>query len=165
MTVDNLYKFLIEIQGEEDTNAIKDDTQSVIDNLNSFFIKNINPFHHHRQKRLDFEAFFRYLFSDLNPPISPKVMKSNLDWAMIDPEHYCSPEMETGQGERDVKKETLTTMEIGQREGEVKNTAEQGWRPAREQEVKKEVEFQNLLVMELNERVILSMYHYNHIYS
>ncbi|KAK9118732.1 hypothetical protein Scep_016825 [Stephania cephalantha] len=39
-------------------------------------------------------------------------------------EHRCSPEMETGQGERDVKKETLTTMEIGQREGEVKNTAE-----------------------------------------
>ncbi|KAK9081335.1 hypothetical protein Syun_031114 [Stephania yunnanensis] len=38
-------------------------------------------------------------------------------------------------------------METGQREGEVKNTAEQGWRPAREQEVKKEVEFQNLLVV------------------
>ncbi|KAK9100983.1 hypothetical protein Scep_024413 [Stephania cephalantha] len=60
--------------------------------------------------------------------------------------------METGQGERDLKKETLTMIETGQREGEVKNTAEQGWRPAREQEVKKEVEFQNLLVMELNER-------------
>ncbi|KAK9126094.1 hypothetical protein Scep_014940 [Stephania cephalantha] len=73
MTVDNLYKFLIEIQGEEDTNATKDDAQSVIDNLNSFFIKNLNPFHHHRQKGLNFEAFFRYLFSDLNPPISPKV--------------------------------------------------------------------------------------------
>ncbi|KAK9121679.1 hypothetical protein Syun_019296 [Stephania yunnanensis] len=28
MTVDNLYKFLIEIQGEEDTNATKDDAQS-----------------------------------------------------------------------------------------------------------------------------------------
>ncbi|KAK9098960.1 hypothetical protein Syun_026005 [Stephania yunnanensis] len=80
-------------------------------------------------------------------------------------EHRYSPEMKTGQGERGVKNETLTTIETGQREGEVKNTAEQGWRQAREQEVKKEVDFQNLLVMELNERVILSMYHYNHIYS
>ncbi|KAF9593893.1 hypothetical protein IFM89_025929 [Coptis chinensis] len=64
MAVDHLQKFLVEYQGEEKTT--KEEAQGIIDSLKEF--KHLNPFH---KKGLNLDAFFRYLFCDLNPPLSP----------------------------------------------------------------------------------------------
>ncbi|KAF8397289.1 hypothetical protein HHK36_016202 [Tetracentron sinense] len=64
MTVDHLHKFLIEVQGEDTTTI--EDAQAIIDSLKEF--KHLNIFF---RKGLNLEAFFRYLFSDTNPPLSP----------------------------------------------------------------------------------------------
>lgn len=63
MTVNNLHTFLIEIQEESD--ASKEQAQEIIDNLRLL--------HFFPRKGLHVEAFFRYLLSDHNIPLSTKV--------------------------------------------------------------------------------------------
>ncbi|KAK8517155.1 hypothetical protein V6N13_092441 [Hibiscus sabdariffa] len=58
MTVDGLQRFLIEVQKED--KATRDDAQKIIDSVKHF----------HR-KGLNLEAFFKYLFGDINPPLAP----------------------------------------------------------------------------------------------
>lgn len=63
MTVDHLHRFLTEVQKEEKT---KEEAQVVLDqSLHEF--RHLNIFH---RKALNLEAFFKFLFSDNNPPIS-----------------------------------------------------------------------------------------------
>ncbi|XP_057979685.1 phosphoinositide phospholipase C 2-like [Malania oleifera] len=57
MTVDHLHRFLVEVQQED--KATREDAQAVMNNLHVF----------HR-KGLNLEGFFKYLFSDINPPLS-----------------------------------------------------------------------------------------------
>ncbi|XP_042491540.1 phosphoinositide phospholipase C 2-like isoform X2 [Macadamia integrifolia] len=64
MNVDHLHRFLIEIQGED--KATKEEAQAIIDSLKD--LKHLNIFH---RKGLNLEAFFKYLFGDINPPLSP----------------------------------------------------------------------------------------------
>lgn len=64
MTVDHLHKFLIEVQGQE--KAGKEDAEAIIESLKEF--KHLNIF---QRKGLTLEAFFRYLFGDINSPLSP----------------------------------------------------------------------------------------------
>ncbi|KAL5721050.1 phosphoinositide phospholipase C [Ranunculus cassubicifolius] len=61
MTVDQLQRFLIEAQGED--NATKEEAQAIIDS-----VKHLHILH---RKGLNLEAFFRYLFGDLNCPLPP----------------------------------------------------------------------------------------------
>lgn len=63
MTVDHLQKFLNEFQRE--TNVSKEDAQNILNNQLNIFQRN---------KGFHLDAFFRYLFSDLNPPHIPKVI-------------------------------------------------------------------------------------------
>ncbi|OWM87424.1 hypothetical protein CDL15_Pgr022535 [Punica granatum] len=60
MTVDQLHRFLMEFQGEAE--ATREDVESIIDGLSESL-----------QEGLHFEAFFKYLFSNKNLPISPKL--------------------------------------------------------------------------------------------
>ncbi|OWM69955.1 phosphoinositide phospholipase C 2-like [Punica granatum] len=66
MTVDQLHRFLVEVQGEE--NATKEDAQAIIDKLREQ--RHLNIFH---RKGVTLEAFFWYLFGDINPPLSPEL--------------------------------------------------------------------------------------------
>ena len=61
MTIERLHKFLVEFQGEE--KATFDDAQAILDSL-----KHLHVF---PRRGLHIDAFFRYLFSDLNPPLPP----------------------------------------------------------------------------------------------
>lgn len=61
MSLDDLLRFLIEFQGEE--NATKNDAQAIFNSL-----KHLNIF---QRRGLQLEAFFRYLMSDLNAALSP----------------------------------------------------------------------------------------------
>ncbi|KAL6979097.1 phosphoinositide phospholipase C [Sarracenia purpurea var. burkii] len=61
MTVDHLLRFLVDVQGEE--RPTKEHAQAI---LNSF--KHLSIF---QRTALSLEAFFRYLLSDQNPPLSP----------------------------------------------------------------------------------------------
>ncbi|KAK9282830.1 hypothetical protein L1049_011053 [Liquidambar formosana] len=61
MTVDHLQRFLMEVQKEK--NATREDAQAIFDNL-----KHLNLFH---RNGLNLEAFFKYIFGDNNPPLSP----------------------------------------------------------------------------------------------
>ncbi|XP_056169536.1 phosphoinositide phospholipase C 2-like isoform X2 [Syzygium oleosum] len=64
MTVHHLRRFLIEVQKEE--RATRQDAQAIVDSLRE--LKHLNIL---LRKGLSFEAFFRYLFGDANPPLSP----------------------------------------------------------------------------------------------
>ncbi|KAK3407861.1 hypothetical protein EUGRSUZ_J00208 [Eucalyptus grandis] len=64
MTVDHLHRFLVEVQKEE--RATREDAQAIVDSLRE--LKHLNILH---RKGLSIEAFFRYLFGDMNPPLSP----------------------------------------------------------------------------------------------
>ncbi|XP_042481966.1 phosphoinositide phospholipase C 2-like isoform X2 [Macadamia integrifolia] len=66
MSVDHLHRFLIEVQGED--KATKEEAQAIIDTMKESM--HLNIFH---RKGLNLEAFFRYLFGDLNPPLSPSL--------------------------------------------------------------------------------------------
>ncbi|KAJ0046279.1 hypothetical protein Pint_06518 [Pistacia integerrima] len=66
MTVDHLQRFLIEVQQE--ANATKEDAQAIFDSLRH--LKHLNIFH---RKGFNLEAFFKYLFGDVNPPLSPSI--------------------------------------------------------------------------------------------
>ncbi|KAL0303851.1 UNVERIFIED_CONTAM: Phosphoinositide phospholipase C 2 [Sesamum radiatum] len=63
MSVDQLRRFLVEVQGEE--NATLEDAQSLMDSL-----KHLNIFH---RRGFNLETFFKYLFGDVNPPLNPKL--------------------------------------------------------------------------------------------
>lgn len=64
MTVDHLLRFLIEVQGEK--SATEDDAEAIVNSLVAFQLPNIS-----QSKALDLQAFFCYLFGDINPPLSP----------------------------------------------------------------------------------------------
>lgn len=64
MNVDHLHKFLIEVQGEDQ--ATKEDAEAIMESLKEF--KHLNIF---QRKALNLEAFSKYLFGDINPPLSP----------------------------------------------------------------------------------------------
>ncbi|KAL5721049.1 phosphoinositide phospholipase C [Ranunculus cassubicifolius] len=55
MTADHLQRFLIEVQGEMDTT--KESAQAVLDRI--------------EHRKMDIDAFFKYISGDLNPPLSP----------------------------------------------------------------------------------------------
>ncbi|GLT78947.1 hypothetical protein SLA2020_504640 [Shorea laevis] len=61
MTVDQLQRFLIEVQKED--KASREDAQRIIDG-----------FKHFRHTGLNLDAFFKYLFSVVNPPLSPSLV-------------------------------------------------------------------------------------------
>lgn len=63
MSVENLHRFLIEVQKEENTTM--EDAQAVLDSLH-----HLKLLHH---KDLHLHAFFKYIFGDANSPISPKL--------------------------------------------------------------------------------------------
>ncbi|KAL9238688.1 hypothetical protein vseg_013078 [Gypsophila vaccaria] len=60
MTVEKLHKFLVDFQGEDTTTI--DDAQAIFHSLK----------HHHvfQRRGLHFDAFFRYIFGDLNSPLA-----------------------------------------------------------------------------------------------
>ncbi|KNA19651.1 hypothetical protein SOVF_059400 [Spinacia oleracea] len=63
MTSTHLHRFLVEEQKED--KATIQDAQAIIDNVRPMVV-----FH---KSGLNLEGFFKYLFGDLNPPISPKL--------------------------------------------------------------------------------------------
>ncbi|XP_009369166.2 phosphoinositide phospholipase C 2 isoform X1 [Pyrus x bretschneideri] len=65
MTADHFHRFLKEVQKEE--SATKELAQALIEQSLAEF-KHLNIFH---RKVFNLEAFFKYLFGDINPPISP----------------------------------------------------------------------------------------------
>lgn len=66
MGLDELRRFLVEVQREE--SATVDDAQAVMDSLNE--LNHLNMFH---RRGMNLEAFFRYLFGDINSPLNPKL--------------------------------------------------------------------------------------------
>lgn len=64
MTLDHLLRFLIEVQGEKA--ATKDDAEAIVNALIALQHPDIS-----QSKALDLQAFFCYLFGDVNPPLSP----------------------------------------------------------------------------------------------
>ncbi|CBI22792.3 hypothetical protein VitviT2T_011723 [Vitis vinifera] len=64
MTLDHLLRFLIEVQGEKA--ATKDDAEAIVNALIALQHPDIS-----QSKALDLQAFFWYLFGDVNPPLSP----------------------------------------------------------------------------------------------
>lgn len=73
MTPEHLHRFMVEVQGDD--KATKEEAEAAVDAI----IKELkhHPIFHRRVLNLD--AFFRYLFSDLNPPLPfpPKVFLKN----------------------------------------------------------------------------------------
>ncbi|KAL6581218.1 1-phosphatidylinositol phosphodiesterase [Orobanche minor] len=66
MSVDQMRRFLVEVQREE--NTMLEDAQAVMDSLHE--LKHLDIFH---KRGLNLELFFKYLFGDGNPPLSPKI--------------------------------------------------------------------------------------------
>ncbi|KAL2549622.1 Phosphoinositide phospholipase C 2 [Forsythia ovata] len=66
MGVDQLQSFLLEVQKEE--NATVDDALAIMNSLHE--LKHLNIFH---RRGLNLEAFFKYIFGDINPPLNPKL--------------------------------------------------------------------------------------------
>ncbi|XP_073119452.1 phosphoinositide phospholipase C 2-like [Henckelia pumila] len=66
MGLEELRRFLVEVQREE--SATVEDAQAVMDSLHE--LKHLNIFH---RRGLDLEAFFRYLFGDINSTLNPKL--------------------------------------------------------------------------------------------
>lgn len=65
MNMDELCNFLVHFQGEENNDATKKHAQDVFHSL-----KHLNIF---QRRGLHFDAFFRYLFGDLNGPLVDQV--------------------------------------------------------------------------------------------
>ena len=62
MSIDGLQRFLVEVQKED--KATREDAQKIIDSVKHFHRKGLNR-----------EAFVKYLFGDINPPLaSPGVI-------------------------------------------------------------------------------------------
>ncbi|GFP97644.1 phosphoinositide phospholipase c 2 [Phtheirospermum japonicum] len=66
MSVDQMRRFLVEVQREENTTP--EDAQAVMDSLHE--LKHLNIFH---KRGLNLEGFFKHLFGDTNPPLNPKL--------------------------------------------------------------------------------------------
>ncbi|KAK1365508.1 Phosphoinositide phospholipase C [Heracleum sosnowskyi] len=63
MSVDNLQKFIKEVQGEDKITS---------DQVEALMEEALDKHHHlHHRKSLNLEAFFRYLLSDINSPLPP----------------------------------------------------------------------------------------------
>lgn len=69
-----LRQFLMEVQGEE--NATVEDAQSIM-----YGPKHLYIFH---RRGLDFDAFFKYLIGDANPPLDPKLGVNYLHFVTCD---------------------------------------------------------------------------------
>ncbi|KAF8022150.1 hypothetical protein BT93_G2332 [Corymbia citriodora subsp. variegata] len=67
MSVDQLQRFLIEVQKEG--GATREDAQGIVDKLH----EQQGHLHIFQRKDLTLEAFFRYLFGVVNPPLSPNL--------------------------------------------------------------------------------------------
>lgn len=67
MTVDHFHRFLVETQKEE--KITKEEAQAIIDH-SIRDLKHLPVFH---RKALNLEAFFKYITSDNNPPVSPSL--------------------------------------------------------------------------------------------
>ncbi|KAL5568587.1 hypothetical protein UlMin_025162 [Ulmus minor] len=67
MSADHFHRFLVEFQKEE--KLTKEEALAILEKIIRDF-KHIPIFH---RKALNLEAFFKYLFSDSNPPISPSL--------------------------------------------------------------------------------------------
>ncbi|KAL6531085.1 1-phosphatidylinositol phosphodiesterase [Orobanche hederae] len=67
MSVDQMRRFLVEVQREE--NTMLEDAQAVMDSLHE--LKHLDIFH--KRGLLNLELFFKYLFGDGNPPLNPKI--------------------------------------------------------------------------------------------
>ncbi|KAL3650265.1 1-phosphatidylinositol phosphodiesterase [Castilleja foliolosa] len=67
MSVDQMRRFLVEVQREENTTL--EDAQAVMDGLHE--LKHLNIFH---KRGLNLEGFFKHLFGDTNPPVNPKLV-------------------------------------------------------------------------------------------
>ncbi|CAI8585838.1 unnamed protein product [Vicia faba] len=65
MNIDELFDFLVRFQGEENSDVTKKHAQDVFHSL-----KHLNIF---QRRGLHFDAFFRYLFGDLNGPLVDQV--------------------------------------------------------------------------------------------
>ncbi|KAL3717993.1 hypothetical protein ACJRO7_003173 [Eucalyptus globulus] len=63
MTAHHLHRFMVEVQKEE--GATREDAQAIVDSLRE--LRHLNVL---LRKGLSFEAFLRYLFGDVNPPLS-----------------------------------------------------------------------------------------------
>lgn len=71
MSVDQLRRFLVEVQKEE--KATVEDAQALIDSVSLLHLhelKHLTLFHN---RGLNIEGFFKYLFGDANPPLNPKL--------------------------------------------------------------------------------------------
>ncbi|KAH7840734.1 hypothetical protein Vadar_020912 [Vaccinium darrowii] len=66
MDAEHLHSFMIEVQKEE--KATVNDAHGIIDGLHD--LKHLNLFH---RKVLHLDGFFRFLFGDANPPLSPRI--------------------------------------------------------------------------------------------
>lgn len=67
MDTDHLIRFLVEFQKED--KVTMEEAQAIIDNAHRE-LKHLPIFH---RKALNLEAFFKYLFGDSNPPLSPSL--------------------------------------------------------------------------------------------
>ncbi|KAF3433437.1 hypothetical protein FNV43_RR24539 [Rhamnella rubrinervis] len=67
MDADHFLRFLVEVQKED--KATKEEAQTIIDNTLRE-LRHLPVFH---RKALNLEAFFKYLFGDTNPPLSPSL--------------------------------------------------------------------------------------------
>lgn len=63
MNVDELRRFLVEVQGEQ--NATVEEAQGIVDGL-----KHLHLF---QRRGLNLEAFFKFLFVDVNQPLDLKI--------------------------------------------------------------------------------------------
>jgi len=73
MTPSHLKRFLVEVQKQE--KATEEEAQVIIDSFRHF---------HRRSVGLNLESFFKYLFSDDNPPLIPSrgvSKKTEKNWA------------------------------------------------------------------------------------
>lgn len=66
MSVDDLYNFLVDFQGEESGDATKKHAHDIFHSL-----KHLNIF---QRRGLHFDAFFRYLSGDLNGPLAEVII-------------------------------------------------------------------------------------------
>ncbi|XP_038720922.1 phosphoinositide phospholipase C 2-like isoform X4 [Tripterygium wilfordii] len=72
MSPDNLLRYLIEFQGEQD--AIKDDAQAIIYSV-IYSVRRLNII----PRGLHLEAFFRYLLGDINSPLPPPQVRNDMN--------------------------------------------------------------------------------------
>ncbi|KAK1320963.1 Phosphoinositide phospholipase C 2 [Acorus calamus] len=70
MGAEQLQRFLVEVQGEE--GVTREEAQAIIDSVSKDF-KYLIRFPKKGEGSLGLDAFFRYLFGEANPPLSPSI--------------------------------------------------------------------------------------------